>query len=282
MWHGAPMGAKHDIAAAASSAAGMASRACALAGDVGRGLLELAWPTRCVICDLPGSLLCEDCRDELPLIDQRDACPACGAPYGRIACTECWTREGLVEHPFSEAACAAEFDGPAARLAVAYKDQGERRLASLIAVLIAEAAEARWGVGSGGDGGCGRGCDSGDKRLWVPEAIVPIPATRQAIRRRGFDHILPVTERLGERWDLPVDDVLAKADAVDQRELGRAGRIENMGGAFSLRGSSLRIPCTVLLVDDVFTTGATLSAATSLLLDAGAEEVRVATLCRVW
>ena len=306
--------------------AAMAGRARALAGEVGHGLLELAWPTRCVFCDLPGALLCEDCRAELPFIDQRDACPACGAPYGRVACTECWTRDGPVDHPFAEAVCAAEFDGVAARLAVVYKDQGEQRLSDVIAELIAEAVEERWGSGECGercgceelDGNAGgsaaigctgneaeNGCNDGDPEyeqadgstgcrhiggtddgnagnIWIPEAIVPIPATRQAIRRRGFDHILPVAEALGERWGLPVADILAKADAADQRELGRVGRIENMGGAFSLRDFATRIPRSILLVDDVFTTGATLSAASDLLLDVGAEEVRVAALCRVW
>ena len=62
-------------------------------GDFGRamgeGLAEALWPTRCVGCDQPGTLLCDRCRAELPWIEQRLACPVCGAPFGFLTCTEC-------------------------------------------------------------------------------------------------------------------------------------------------------------------------------------------------
>ncbi|NTU89736.1 MAG: hypothetical protein HGA54_07520, partial [Actinobacteria bacterium] len=61
------------------------------------GFLELAWPARCVGCDLPGTLLCADCEGSLPLIDVATACPSCGAPYGVVVCTECGAgKAGLV------------------------------------------------------------------------------------------------------------------------------------------------------------------------------------------
>lgn len=48
------------------------------------GLEELLWPTRCVLCDVPGTLLCEDCRLEIPYIDALHACPYCGRPTGSL------------------------------------------------------------------------------------------------------------------------------------------------------------------------------------------------------
>lgn len=53
------------------------------------GLEELLWPTRCVLCDVPGTLLCEDCRLEIPYIDALHACPYCGQAYGKLACIDC-------------------------------------------------------------------------------------------------------------------------------------------------------------------------------------------------
>ena len=50
---------------------------------------ETLWPTRCVGCGRPETLLCDECRLSLPWISQRDACPVCGAPYGATLCTEC-------------------------------------------------------------------------------------------------------------------------------------------------------------------------------------------------
>ncbi len=53
------------------------------------GIAEAVWPTRCVICDTPGALLCRACELSLPYLDQLLACPACGAPWGRSICCEC-------------------------------------------------------------------------------------------------------------------------------------------------------------------------------------------------
>lgn len=53
------------------------------------GVEELLWPTRCVLCDVPGTLLCEDCRLEIPYIDSLHACPYCGQAYGKLVCIDC-------------------------------------------------------------------------------------------------------------------------------------------------------------------------------------------------
>ena len=49
--------------------------------------LELLYPTRCVGCEMPGELLCDECRADLPWIEQRRACPVCGAAFGDVTCT---------------------------------------------------------------------------------------------------------------------------------------------------------------------------------------------------
>ncbi|MBF4803025.1 MAG: ComF family protein, partial [Lancefieldella parvula] len=51
--------------------------------------LDLLAPTRCVVCEKPGQLLCDECRAKLPWISQQWACPNCGAPYGKLVCSEC-------------------------------------------------------------------------------------------------------------------------------------------------------------------------------------------------
>ncbi|MBQ1559106.1 MAG: hypothetical protein IIZ69_13600, partial [Pseudomonas sp.] len=70
------------------------------------GAQELLWPTRCVVCDLPGELLCERCRSRLPWIEQRFACPVCGAPFGELTCTEC-----KADWPTRSCVCALPFAG---------------------------------------------------------------------------------------------------------------------------------------------------------------------------
>ena len=123
-----------------------------------------------------------------------------------------------------------------------FKDQGERRLASTMAMMMQRAMPPDW----------------------VFDVIVHVPATKAAYRRRGFDHAELIARSLSDRTGIMLVDGLARP----------------LAGSFEARPDvcgELRI----LLVDDVCTTGATLCAATDALLAAGAREVRCLTFARV-
>lgn len=203
---------------------------------------------------------------KLRAIDQQSACPVCGAPFGIVSCTECLRPEGPLAHSFDRARACYVFDDASARLVRAFKDEGERRLASLIAERIMEAA--------------------GDFAL-AADVIVPIAPTRAALRKRGFDHMGLVAKECERLTGLPVYPCLEKAHSRDQRALSREERMANMREAFSIRSpqdaAGIRaMHPRILLVDDVFTTGATLDAAAATLRGAGACAVDAAALCRVW
>lgn len=220
------------------------------------GLLELLVPTRCAGCDLPGELLCTECREALPLIEPAWACPRCGAPFGHLVCTECWRDEPA----FDAGVCVGSLSPPLSRCVSLYKDAGERRLGPLFGSLLGESL-APW---------------SG----WA-QAVVPVPPSAAALRARGFDHTGAIAARVAQSMDVPVLDALGSIGARDQRVLGRVARRSNVAGAFvAIRG--VRLPPRVVLVDDVMTTGATLDAAAAVLLAAGAEVVRVGAVARAW
>lgn len=219
-------------------------------------LLELLIPTRCAGCDLPGELLCEQCREALPAIDPELACPRCGAPFGYLVCTECWRAEPA----FDAGVCVGSLEPPLSRCISIYKDAGERRLGPLFGGMLA-AALVRWGE-------------------W-PQAVVPVPPSPAALRMRGFDHTAAIAERVADSLGVPLVNVLAAVGARDQRTLGRTARRANVEGAFSA-AAGVAVPSRVVLVDDVMTTGATLDAAASVLLAAGAEVVRVGAIARAW
>jgi len=225
--------------------------------DLIAGLLEAIAPTRCAGCDLPGGLLCEACRDSLPRIEMAHACPRCGAPFGWIVCTECWE----TEFSFSEARCVGTLERPLSRCVTLYKDGGERRLAPVMGALLAEALES-W-------------------RGW-PDAVVPIPASSEALRRRGFDHVFLLAEEIAASLGVGLERPLVRIGACrDQRRLGREARRLNVRGVLEVRPDTA-IPERVLLVDDVFTTGSTLDEAAAAMMLAGSREVRVCSVARAW
>lgn len=117
---------------------------------------------------------------------------------------------------------------------------------------------------------------------WRRACLVPVPLHRQRRRERGFDQAGWLAAGLGARLGLAVrPGVLVRTRATlpqgDPRVLSRGGNVE---GAFAVRrGVGIR-GRRVVLVDDVFTSGATARACAELLRGAGAIEVAVLTACR--
>ena len=228
---------------------------------------ELLWPTRCVGCELPGALLCERCRAKLPWIEQRFACPCCGAPFGRLTCTQC-ARDWLTRC----CVCALSFTDVAAHMVTYLKDSHELRLAPVVAAAMACALDeaSSWDAM---DGKPRYDAESTD-------ALVFVPATSEAYARRGFDHMQLVARELAPLMGLPLADVLVRSKGQDQRVLGRVARRRNLEGTVTVVGDVSGLG--ILLADDVVTTGSTLSACTEALLERGAESVTACTLARVW
>ena len=228
---------------------------------------EILWPTRCALCDRPGSVLCPQCESSLHFIDTWQACPRCGAPFGRAVCTECnpvalkrMARDSL---PFVGCVSATEFNDESGRIVRTYKDQGERRLAADMARIIARMIPPEWPI----------------------DAVTFVPASIEAIRRRDFDHGLLLAEHLAKQLGRPLLHTLESPRTKDQRELSRKERSRNLAGSFRVKPcarETVLLAPKLLLVDDVFTTGATLCSATDALLQTGFEEVRCASFARVY
>lgn len=223
---------------------------------------ETLWPTRCAICDVPGAVLCDRCAATLPVLDWWRACPRCGSAFGKLQCDLCnpvsLARIGRERLPFAGCASATIFDeGTTGQLVRVYKDQGERRLAAELADRMARAVAP----------------------AWRPDAVTFVPATKAAVRHRGFDHAELVACEVAGRIGIPCTPALDRPRTRDQRTLTGRERIANLGGRFHATGSAEG--ARLLLVDDVFTTGSTLCAAADALVDAGAAAVFGLTFARV-
>jgi ComF family protein len=132
-------------------------------------------------------------------------------------------------------------------------------------------------------------------RLSLPNpgaaVLVPVPLAPRRLRVRGYNQSECLARDLAHRWRRPVCQVLVRArDTATQTALTPVARLANVAGAFQVRNaecgvsnapSAFPVPhSTLVLVDDVFTTGATLAAAAQALQDAGALSIMAVTFGR--
>lgn len=215
------------------------------------GILALLFPGRCVVCELPGADLCASCRSSLtPLLPP--LCERCGAPgpWPVTRCAECAGRRLA----FATARAAIVYDSGARALVRAWKDHGRRSLARAAADVVAEAV--------GRPGGC----------------LVPAPADPGRSWERGDSPARSLALELGRRWELPVVDGLRRTRSLRrQRGLSLDERRRNVRGSVVAR---VELPREVCVVDDVYTSGATVNACAAAARRAGARRVTVITLAR--
>lgn len=112
------------------------------------------------------------------------------------------------------------------------------------------------------------------------DLIVPVPLQAKRLKQRSYNHALLLAREIGRLRRRPVDQhlLLKTRETQAQHDLPAREREHNLRGAFSLKQ-----PVSgekVLLVDDVMTTGATVSACSQVLLQGGAVEVRIAVIAR--
>ena len=212
--------------------------------------LDLALPASCAGCGQEGEALCRDCR---PALDIRLAAEP-GAPIGLPA---------DLPAPLLQLEWCAPFTGATRRALHALKYDGERRLAGPLGAAVAR----RWArAGAAGD------------------ALVPVPASPDRVRERGYDQATLIATEAGRRLGLPVLHVLERARATTaQFDLDRAARATNLVEAFQVGSDAARLTIAghwLVLVDDVVTSGATLAACASALLDAGAPAVSAVAVAR--
>lgn len=114
------------------------------------------------------------------------------------------------------------------------------------------------------------------------DRIIPVPLHPKRLRWRGFNQSLLLARQVGRMYGLPVDPFVLyrHKETPPQTRLTEEERRRNVRRAFSIKGQSSLTGQSLLLVDDVYTSGATVNECSRALKQAGAKEVYVLTLAR--
>lgn len=219
-----------------------------------RFLLDAVLPPRCALCPSAEEPLCGPCLARLPFLTG-PSCSRCGRPtvLPVADCRECAGRRLA----FRCAAAAVTYEGAGRELVGQLKSGRRRGLAVPAGALVSALLDA---------GPC--------------EAVCWVPGDRWRTIRRGCHPAELLAREIARRWGLPAVDLIEAARLRrPQRGLDAAARRRNVRGAFRLR-RGVAVPAAVALVDDVYTTGATLDACARSLREGGAAVVDGFTLAR--
>ena len=224
-----------------------------------------ACPTPCAVCRAwDTQRVCRDCRRHWTRTFPR--CPRCGdeRPAGAAAAAGACDACRRSPPAFDRTVAALDFAFPWDGLITAFKFHDAIDLARVLAGCLHDAVERE-----GRDGA---------------DLVLPVPLSASRLRERGYNQAWELARRLARRQGLlALPDVLLRLrDTPQQSRLPRAGRADNVRGAFCVEPSrrSTVAGRRIALVDDVMTSGATLAAAAAEVRHAGAAAVQVWVLAR--
>lgn len=229
-------------------------------------LLNLFFPPQCMVCETlvpTNGTLCLECWQKVQFITE-PMCACCGLPLEFVVDANTLCGECLREHPpYSRARAAFRYDEHSRLMILKFKFQDETNFTPTL---------GRWLKAAG------------DELIRASDVIIPVPLHYRRLVWRRYNQAALLAFQLHKITGLPlyIDGLKRTRATTPQTGLTRTERIENVKRAFvvspkymgEIRGKSL------LLVDDVMTTGSTLHACSKALIKTGAAQVNVLTLAR--
>ena len=232
---------------------------------LGSALQDILLPPRCHCCKKPVSgaehlHICGDCLNGLPIIAP-PVCSICGIPFEGVGGNHPCSRCIATPPPYGVARAALHYEGICRELIHSFKyshrSQLRRPLGLLTAQLLSSfAAEQQ------------------------PDLLMPVPLHPRRLRSRGFNQAVLVAEILAKQWQIPLARQLLQRTrpTTPQIELNREQRATNLQNAFAVIDKAAVSNRHIMLVDDIVTTGSTLSACAQALRDAGCDRVSAVTI----
>lgn len=212
-------------------------------------LLQKVAPHPCFGCGKMGTPLCDNCKYNISS-EPFSGCILCGDVDPEGICAQ-------HDVPICKAWVASERLTVLKRVIDAYKFEHVKAASNSLTDLL----------------------DSRLPLLPKNTVIVPIPTVSSHIRQRGYDHIDILTRLLAKRREFPVGYLLERSSNATQHHLNKSERQQEASSAFQITKDVKIDPDTpLLIVDDIITTGSTISSAAAVLANAGAKTIFVAAL----
>lgn len=230
-------------------------------------ILDLLYPRVCEICgdevDRPGRYVCSECMNRLPFVETVGCCRVCGGVAvgldREFLCEDCRS------HPpsFDRVACTMEFRGDARTMVNSFKFRCHYWLRNDLSDWLEAAVRTRFKVGE-------------------IDIVMPMPSTIWHRIDRGYNQCAWIARELARRLDKPFCSSAIRRKGMPKRQggLSEVERRKNVVGTFAVRKPDMVCGKTVMIVDDIMTTGSTLSECAAELKRAGADRVWCAVLAR--
>ena len=230
-------------------------------GKLPEKLLDLIYPPRCPVCGQPapfGLKICPACRKRLPVIETK-RCRKCGKPVEDfdVVCPDCTKGKHLYDRGLG----IYIYDETMKRAISELKYKGRREYGEVFGQLIYENARS-------------------ELMYWKPDCLIPIPLHPARAAERGYNQAGIISEALSRRCGVPTraDLLIRTMETGRMKELSAKDRTNNMIRAFAAAGDCRGIK-RVVLIDDIYTTGSTIDAASAVLRRAGIDEIYFLAVC---
>ncbi len=227
-------------------------------------VLDLLFPRRCPVCDRPvkpyGALICGECA-QVPVPVGDSVCMKCGKPVEAEEeyCPDCAARK----HLYYRGMAVYRYRSVSGSL-YRFKYDGRREYADFYGEGMARTMDRFLR-------------ETGPRH--APELFIPVPCSAQRMRKRGYNQAALLARSLSEKTGIPASEglLIRSRDTRAMRGMTAAERQINLKRTFHVYGNGVRLK-SIMLIDDIYTTGATIDACAGALLEAGAEEVSFLTL----
>ncbi|MDQ7826283.1 MAG: ComF family protein [Candidatus Eremiobacteraeota bacterium] len=224
------------------------------------GLLDLVFPRHCCACGkISDQSLCVSCFSRSEYLSP-PFCRRCGIPMEQAGlCDDCSIRNPSYEKAMS----ACSYEGVTRKAVISLKFRHNQDLAPILALLMMKRLQQEGGL----------------PRI---DCLVPVPLSQAGEKQRGFNQAFLLAAPISEALHIPIrQDILRKKrETSSLKKLARKERFLTVSGSFELIDGNALKGATVLLIDDIMTTGATLEECAATLKQGGALGVFCLTLAR--